>query len=71
MALNEYVMLAFRSEGLDLHELEKKFGKSWISRNLNYIKILDEKNLAIIEDDFIHLTKSGYALCDEILSKLL
>ena len=71
MALNEYVMLALRSEGLDLHELYKKFGKSWISRNLNYIKILDEKNLAIIEDDFIHLTKSGYALCDEILSKLL
>ena len=69
MALSEYVMLALRSEGIDMIELEKKFGKSWINRNFNYIKKLDEKNLAVIKNDFVHLTKSGYAVCDEILSK--
>jgi oxygen-independent coproporphyrinogen-3 oxidase len=71
MALNEYVMLALRSNGINLSELEKKFGKSWISRNFNYIQKLDEKNLVKINDNFLHLTKSGYAICDEILSKML
>jgi oxygen-independent coproporphyrinogen-3 oxidase len=70
-ALNEYVMLALRSEGIDLIELEKKFGEGWINRNFNYIKKLDEKNLVVIKNDFVHLTKSGYAVCDEILSKLV
>ena len=71
MALNEYVMLALRSKGIDLMELEKKFGKSWISRNFNYIKKLDERNLVELKNNFLHLTKSGYAICDEILSKLI
>ncbi len=71
MALNEYVMLALRSKGINLIELEKKFGKSWINRNFNYIKKLDERNLAELKDNFLHLTKSGYAVCDEILSKLI
>ncbi len=71
MALNEYVMLALRSNGINLSELEKKFGKSWISRNFNYIQKLEEKNLVIINNNFLHLTKSGYAICDEILSKML
>ncbi len=70
-ALNEYVMLALRSKGIDLNELGKKFGNSWINRNFNYIKMLNEKNLILLKEDFIQLTKSGYAVCDEILSKFV
>jgi oxygen-independent coproporphyrinogen-3 oxidase len=62
---------AIANFGIDLMELEKKFGKSWISRNFNYIKKLDERNLVELKNNFLHLTKSGYAICDEILSKLI
>ncbi len=70
-ALNDYVMLALRSKGIDLNELGKKFGSAWIKRNINYIETLVNKNLAVSEDNFVHLTRTGFAVCDEILSKFI
>ena len=69
--LNEYVMLAIRSNGLFINDFVKRFGEEWINQRLNYFKKLREKNLLVMDDYSIRLTKSGYALCDEILNNIL
>jgi len=68
--LDEYVMLAIRSNGLDLTKLESIYGKQWISNNSNYINELIENKFIIEKENFIKLTPKGYLLCDEILLKL-
>ncbi|MGA7722264.1 MAG: radical SAM family heme chaperone HemW [Ignavibacteriaceae bacterium] len=70
-ALNEYVMLALRSKGLDLKQFQQKFGYSWISKNKVFFANLLEHKLISEENRFISLTPRGYSLCDEILRKLL
>ncbi len=69
--LEEYVMLTLRSSGLDLIEFKRKFGSEWIDRNRGTINLLNREGYLITNDNFIKFTKRGYALCDEILTKLL
>jgi oxygen-independent coproporphyrinogen III oxidase len=68
--LNEYVMLALRSDGINLEELSSRFDKEWYSEKNNYLKKLEEENFLIRTNDKIKLTKSGYAVCDEIIKNL-
>lgn len=68
--LNEYVMLALRSSGLDMNELEKFFGNNWFIKNQNYISQLIEQKFLIRSDSLLKLTSKGYAVCDEILANL-
>lgn len=68
--LDEYVMLALRSRGLDLSDLNKIHGGEWLSRNEGYINELINNNYLIKSDNFIKFTDKGYSLCDEILLKL-
>ena len=67
--LNEFVMLALRSNGLDLNELENIHGNYWLMRNRNYLNDLIANKLLIEEKNFIKFTSNGYSLCDEILLK--
>ena len=67
----EYIMLALRSQGIDRQEYINKFGESWLNQNKSYFEDLIAQNYLVIEDNFIKFTPSGYALCDEILQKLL
>lgn len=67
--LEEYVMLAFRSSGLDLNELKNIFGSSWLNKNKLYIENLLMHKLLNNESGFLKMTPKGYAVCDEILSK--
>jgi oxygen-independent coproporphyrinogen-3 oxidase len=67
--LNEYIMLALRSSGIDLADLKQRFGNEWIIKNQKYCQVLEINNLISVSDAFIKLTKSGYALCDEIIAK--
>lgn len=68
-ALSEFVMLALRSAGLNLIELKNRFGNRWLERNSGYLDLLAGKKFIEIKNNFIRFTKSGYAICDEILSK--
>jgi oxygen-independent coproporphyrinogen-3 oxidase len=68
---NEYVMLALRSSGLDLREFKNMFGEDWINEKYSYFNELMKQNLLRISDTNIILTKKGYAVCDEILGKIL
>ena len=69
--LNEYIMLALRSRGLELNEFRNIFGEDWIKVKQDYLNTLVNNNFLIIDDNYIRLTKSGYAVCDEILSNIL
>ncbi|MEJ2614136.1 MAG: radical SAM family heme chaperone HemW [Ignavibacteriaceae bacterium] len=69
--LDEYVMLALRSEGLNVNEFRDMFGDDWLKDKSGYLSHLRDKKFILITDDYIRLTKSGYALCDEILSNIL
>jgi len=69
--LDEYIMLALRSKGLNVNEFRNMFGDDWLKDKSDYLSQLKDRKFILITDDFIRLTKSGYALCDEILSNIL
>jgi oxygen-independent coproporphyrinogen-3 oxidase len=69
--LTEYVMLSLRSSGLELVEFKKMFGVDWINEKYGYIKKLMRRNLVIMDERYLRLTKKGYAVCDEILKEIL
>jgi len=68
---DEYVMLALRSSGLDISDLQTRFGDKWINSKHKYFSHLQQNNLISFSENKIQLTKEGYALCDEILSNIL
>jgi len=67
--LEEYVLLAFRSKGLDLKEMELLFGMQWHKMNKNFLDQLLKENFFIEKNGLLSLTPQGYAICDEILTK--
>jgi oxygen-independent coproporphyrinogen-3 oxidase len=69
--INEYVMLALRSNGLNLTELANLFGSGWKRRNQKLVNELIKNGFITKSDFVITLTKKGYAVCDEITRKLV
>jgi oxygen-independent coproporphyrinogen III oxidase len=67
--LEEFVMLSLRSNGLNLFELESKYGSQWYNRNKSFVSKLTDENFLIKEGNRIKLTAKGYSVCDEILYK--
>ena len=68
---DEYIMLALRSKGLNIPEFMKKFGDSWIKEKNDYIQKIIDNDFIKYDGDLLRLTKSGYAVCDEIINNLL
>jgi len=68
---DEYIMLALRSDGIKLNEYIKRFGSDWLEKHSKEFEIMKEQNLIEIKHNTIKLTPKGYAICDEILSKIL
>lgn len=69
--LNEYVMLALRSQGLIVDEMNRLFGGKWLSEKSDYLTKLEEEKFLIKNNGIIKLTKAGYAVCDEIIKNLI
>ena len=67
--IDEYIMLALRSFGIQLSDLEERFGNEWMKKNKKYLQILSDNNLITAKNDWLKLTKKGYAICDEIIAK--
>jgi oxygen-independent coproporphyrinogen-3 oxidase len=67
--LEEYIMLAFRSKGLDVDDLKIRFGNSWLERNNTLLNQLFNENFLFRNNNIFSFTAKGYAVCDEILSK--
>lgn len=68
--LQEYVMLSLRSGGLDIEKLEKKYSGKWFPRNKKKLSEYEKGGLLFTENGIIKLTPKGYAVCDEILTRL-
>ncbi len=68
--LDEYVMLALRSKGLDLVDLKNRFGNKWLLQNQKLLDHLKQKKFLIEKEQLLFFTPNGYAVCDEILSRL-
>jgi len=67
----EYIMLALRSNGLNVGEFEQKFGSDWLKEKENQIKKYLETGLVINRNDKLVLTPKGYVVCDEIIANLI
>lgn len=67
--LEEYIMLALRSKGINLEELQSRFGGVWLKTNESLIASLIESGLLINENNFLKLSPKGYTICDEILTR--
>lgn len=65
--LDEYVMLALRSSGLDLDILEHKFGNNWYERNKSTIDEYIAQELISLTNGKLVLTAKGFVVCDELL----
>ena len=68
--LNEYVMLALRSDGIKIHDFISLFGDEWLKEKKHYLNDLEKMNYLKSKDNCLKLTKSGYAVCDEIIKNL-
>jgi oxygen-independent coproporphyrinogen-3 oxidase len=69
--LDEYIMLALRSKGLDKIDFEKRFKTDLLNKNRELITLLLNNNFIRINNGLISLTPKGYAVCDEILKRFL
>ncbi len=67
--INEYVMLAFRSKGLDSYDLRLRFGNSWLKKNKILLDQLHKEKFLFTKNNLITFTPKGYAVCDEILAR--
>ena len=68
-SIDEYIMLSLRSYGIEVSDLEMRFGNEWLDRNKDYLQVIKENNFIIEKRGWIKLTKRGYAICDEIIAK--
>jgi oxygen-independent coproporphyrinogen-3 oxidase len=68
-SINEYTMLALRSFGLDIHDLKERFGEDWLINNSIYLQLLENEGVIYKLGNLLKLTKRGYAVCDEIISR--
>jgi oxygen-independent coproporphyrinogen III oxidase len=67
--LDEYIMLALRSKGLDVNELQTRFGNSWLEKNKIFLNRLHKEKFMFTKNNLITFTPKGYSVCDEILAK--
>ncbi len=68
--IEEYVMLALRSSGLNVAEFITLFGESHFKRNQDYFNTLIKANYIKKNGALLSLTPKGYAVCDEILGNI-
>lgn len=69
--LTEYTMLLLRGSGLNLSELERRFGDKWYEANKVYISDFISRGYIIRDEQTIKLSRKGYAVCDEILRNFI
>ncbi len=69
--INEYIMLALRSSGLNKADFQNRFEADWLKRKSDELIKLKQGGFLHEDDKFIKFTSKGYALCDEILVNLL
>jgi len=70
-ALEEYVMLFLRSDGLDVKKIEKEFPDFQFNKMIEYLRDCTSEGLAEFGNGKIVLTPKGYAVADSIIEDAL
>lgn len=70
-AVNEYIMLALRSRGLDLNEFNSLFNSNLLNDKQELINKLVNKGFLSSQHNFLKMTKKGFPICDEIIKEIL
>ncbi len=68
---DEYVMLALRNTGIDTVDYTSIFGNQWLSTKQTEFENLIHAGFIKKSNTRLHMTPSGYAVCDEIIKNLL
>ena len=67
-AMGETIMLGLRLlQGISIHQFEKRFQISFINLFRNIISSLKEKELIVIEKDYLRLSQKGLFLADSVI----
>jgi oxygen-independent coproporphyrinogen-3 oxidase len=69
--IEEFVMLALRSDGLDVDHFKKRFGVNWFGQRKKVIDNYFDNGFITREYNRIRLTPKGYLVCDEIIANLI
>lgn len=69
--LEEFIFLSLRADGTDIAEFKKVFGFDIAELLKDELKTFFEKDLIIIKNSRLSLTKKGYLLCDSITFKII
>ena len=71
-AMGETIMLGLRLlQGISIHQFEKRFQISFINLFRNIISSLKEKELVIIEKDYLRLSQKGLFWADSVISEFI
>lgn len=70
MQITEYIMLALRSGGLDISAFSSRFGDEEYTSRKHEFDLMQKEGFTVLSEGKIKLTPKGYAMCDELLTKL-
>ena len=71
-AMGETIMLGLRLlQGISIHQFEKRFQISFIKLFRNIISALKEKELVIIEKDYLRLSQKGLFWADSVILEFI
>ena len=71
-AMGETIMLGLRLlQGISIHQFEKRFQISFINLFRNIISVLKEKELVIIEKDYLRLSQKGLFWADSVILEFI
>lgn len=70
MQITEYIMLALRAGGLDISAFISRFGGTEYEIRRPELDLMQKEGFTILSGGKIKLTPKGYAMCDELLTKL-
>ena len=71
-AMGETIMLGLRLlQGISIHQFEKRFQISFINLFRNIISSLKEKELVIIEKDYLRLSQKGLFWADSVILEFI
>ena len=71
-AMGETIMLGLRLlQGISIHQFEKRFQISFTNLFRNIISSLKEKELVVIEKDYLRLSKKGLFIADSVILEFI
>ena len=65
----EFIITGLRSKGVNLGNYKKIFNEDFLMTKEQAIKELTDNNFGVLKNDMFKLTRKGFSLADEIITK--